>query len=549
MKKKSARRKKRTPGEEPIIEGPVVAPVTAHDLGLTPRTDSGNAELIAALYGEILRFDHRQSRWLIWDKNRHRWSEDQSWTIRTYALKAARRRRELAARMTDTDKANKEFAWGFKSEDVYRIDAAIKIAQSLPPISDSGEGWDADPWLLGVANGIVDLQTGELRQETQQDRITKHSLVEYDPAAECPLFEQFLAEILGFNTDLHWFVWKAIGYSLTASIREQCLFLCHGTGANGKSTLLKILHHVIGRGYATDLPFSALELKNRSSNDLVSLAGARFATASEVNEGTRLNEARIKSLTGGDPITARRLFHEYFTFPPAFKLWLAVNHKPVIADDSYGMWRRVRFIPFNEQFEGEREDKRLLEKLLAEAPGILTWMVIGCLQWQREGLEVPETVAEATAAYRAESDHVGEFIGECCITGPNATVTIGALWQSYQQWVTKNEEVQLSRQSFNERMQRRGFSRDREGHKGTKIWTGLCLQKDSTADTLTTADQDSERSLREGSSIERIQKPGQRPSARQRSTNPTMSNQAVTGKESPHNQAGDAGKRVLEVEI
>ena len=129
--------------------------------------------------------------------NRRRWTEDNSSDIRTFALQATRRRRELASQMADTAKANEQFAWGFRSEDVYRIDAAIKIAQSLPPISDSGEEWDADPWLLGVANGVIDLHTGELRDETQRDRITKHSPVKYDPYAKWPHFEQFLTEILG----------------------------------------------------------------------------------------------------------------------------------------------------------------------------------------------------------------------------------------------------------------------------------------------------------------------------------------------------------------
>src|SRR5262249_51708081 len=162
-------------------------------------------------------------------------------------------------------------------------------------------------------------------------------------------------------------------------------------------------------------------MRNPNSIDLVSLVGSRFATASETNDGVRLNEARIKMVTGGDPITARRHYHEPFTFDPTHKLVLAFNHKPVIADDSEGMWRRMRLIPFLRQFKPEERDINLLHKLIAEASGILAWAVRGCLLWQKNQLGMPPTVAEATAAYREESDHVGEFIEDCCEEEPGAT--------------------------------------------------------------------------------------------------------------------------------
>lgn len=354
--------------------------VTAHDLNLPPMTDSGNAELIAELYGDVLRFDHKQSRWLVWDKSRRQWSEDRSHTILRFALAAARRRRTLAAKITNADDANRQFRWGFESENRYRLDAAIEIVMSLPPVCDAGEGWDADPLLLGVANGIIDLRTGELREETQADRVTKHSPIRYDPDADCPRFRQFLGEIFNGDDELYWYEWKALGYCLTGLTREQWAFFNHGGGWNGKTTEAEILRHIFG-DYAINLPFSALELKNRNSNDLVALAGARFVTAAEINEGVRLNEARVKALTGSDAVTARRLYCESFTFHPTHKFWLSVNHKPIIADDSEGMWRRVHLIPYKVQFKGEKADRQLPEKLLAEAPGILAWMVQGCLLW------------------------------------------------------------------------------------------------------------------------------------------------------------------------
>ena len=169
----------------------------------------------------------------------------------------------------------------------------------------------------------------------------------------------------------------------------------------------------------------------------------------------------------------------------------AVGHKPVIADDSEGMWRRVHLIPFTRQFKPEEQDKDLLEKLKAEAPGILAWAVRGCLLWRKEGLGMPQAVAEATAAYREESDHIGEFIEDCCVAQSHATVTSGALWQAYLKWAFENEEVSLSRSAFAERLEKRGFRRDRSGHGGTRTWVGIGLR----GDTVTQGDAISNNSL------------------------------------------------------
>jgi putative DNA primase/helicase len=457
-----------------------------------PRTDSGNAELFAAIYGEIVRFDHKQQRWLIWDGKRRRWAEDTQGKTRGLMKATARQRHEIAFKSVESEERTRQVRWALGSESYYRIDKALELAKSETPISDDGEGWDADPWLLGVANGVVDLRTGTLRSECPGDRITKHSPVQYDPSAKCLRFEQFVSEIFNGDSETIRFVQKAVGYSMTGVVTEQCLFCCYGSGANGKSTLFGVLHHILGLGeYAANLPFSALELQNRNNNDLAMLVGARFATAAETREGARLNEQRIKSLTGGDPITAKWLYHDPFTFQPTHKHWLAFNHKPVIADETEGMWRRVRFIPFTRQFMQKEQDRDLLDTLKAEAPGILAWAVKGCLLWQREGLGIPPAVAEATSAYREESDHLGQFTDECCICDAGASVPSTDLWRRYCRWVEENEEVPLSRQVFAERMEKRGFRRGRSGHEGTRTWEGIRL----CADTLTLADTDSEKVL------------------------------------------------------
>jgi putative DNA primase/helicase len=435
--------------------------------------------MIAELYGEVLRYDHKQGRWLIWSKRRCRWAEDKSRKIQRCAIAAARHRRKVAAHLADTEKSKREIAWSFQSENLHKVDAALEIARSLPPISDDG-AWDADPWLLGVANGVVNLKTGKLRAERQDDRITKHSPVHFVPEASCPRFQLFLDEVFNGDPALIDYKQRCFGYCLTGSVGEQCVFCWHGSGANGKSTLGEVLRYILG-DYAVNLPFSALEMKNRNSNDLVALAGARLATAAETNEGVRLNEARIKTLTGCDPITARRLYHESFTFEPTHKLILSFNHKPVIADDSHGMWRRMRLTPFTRQFQPEEQDKNLLEKLKAEGPGILALAVRGCLLWQKHGLGMPPAVAAATAAYRAECDHLGQFINDRCVAEPGGTVTSAALWQCYQAWTTLYDEVPLSRQVFAERLEKRGFRPKRAGHGGTHTWEGIRLREDQVA--------------------------------------------------------------------
>ncbi len=198
-------------------------------------------------------------------------------------------------------------------------------------------------------------------------------------------------------------------------------------------------------------------------------------TASETNESVRLNEERVKALTGSDAITARFLNKEFFTFHPVAKFWLAFNHKPRVADDSYGFWRRIRLIPFLHEFKDSDRDKQLLEKLLVEAPGILIWAIQGSLASQKEGLGMPVAVKAATEAYRQEMDSIAEFLDDRCLIDPNATVTAAQLWEEYLDYA-KGEHWQLDRKSFTGRMESRKFSKVRIGHDRTWTWTGLCLK-------------------------------------------------------------------------
>ncbi len=421
-----------------------------------PRTDAGNAELFASLYRDQLRYDHARRRWLRWAD--HWWEPDPDGHVLRLAKQAARRRYEQAASIDNLREREAEARWAIASENRMRLDATLTLARAERALADPGTHWDSDNWLLGVANGVVDLRTGHLRPGRPQDRVTMHSPVQFDPDAACPRWEQFVDEVFGSDTDLVDYVWRGAGYSLSGETSEQCHFICWGSGWNGKTTFQRVQRDVLG-DYAANTPFSTLEASSRYSipNDLAALCGKRLVTASELNEAVRLNEARLKMLAGEDPVSARFLHAEFFTFVPVAKFWLSVNHKPIVNDDSTGFWRKIRLIPFTQSFEG-REDKGLKKALSAEYPGILAWMVRGCLQWQKRGLAPPPAVKAATDTYRAESDPLSQFLAERCVEAQGCVVRAGEFYRAYQDWCDdyglKNQE-RLSNTKFGRLMTQR----------------------------------------------------------------------------------------------
>jgi putative DNA primase/helicase len=256
--------------------------------------------------------------------------------------------------------------------------------------------------------------------------------VVFEPDATCERWSRFLDEIFDGDAELISFVHRAVGYSLSGDTSEQCLFLAYGTGSNGKGTLINTLKEILG-DYGSNMPFSTIEMHQRSAipNDLAALVGRRLVIAAETNDGTRLNEARVKALTGCDPVTARFLHREFFTFEPVAKFWLSVNHKPVVRDDSHGFWRRIRLIPFLKTFP---VNNTLKVELAAEMPGILAWAVRGCVEWQREGLNPPAAVLNATKAYERDSDALAMFLDEACVLNAGCEVGATTLFQHYKSW-------------------------------------------------------------------------------------------------------------------
>ncbi|MDG4595533.1 MAG: phage/plasmid primase, P4 family [Candidatus Contendobacter sp.] len=389
--------------------------------------------------------------------------------------------------------------WAIQSEHERVIASGLNLAKHALLVEHST--LDADPWLFNVQNGTVDLRTGQLHPHKSTDLITHIAPVTYDSAATCPTFERFISEVFAGDTGMVAFIQRAVGWSLTGVIEERTLFFLYGaSGWNGKSTLVETIMALLGEygdrnfGYARKVPAETF-MKSRNMDDnerkTVPLSGTRFVSTSELSKEHRLNEQLIKDITGGDTLTAKRLYHESFSFKPQFKPWMYGNHKPEIRGTDNAIWSRVKLVPFEVSFEG-RADGKLKTKLLAELPGILNWAIKGCLDWQRHGLQPPTKVQAATQAYRKEMDVIAAFFADCCVLHREARVSASALYQAYQRWCEQSGEYAEKQRNFGIRLTEHGVERYL-GAKGYSWWRGIGLRAE--VDDVDDVDQETEKSL------------------------------------------------------
>ncbi len=380
--------------------------------------------------------------------------------------------------MNDDDLRAELAKWARSSESRGRIQAMIELAKSEAAIPVSPTQLDADAWLLNCANGTIDLRIAKLSPHRREDLNTKIVPVEYDPEARCPLFKEFLRQILKNNSELINFLQRSIGYALTGSTVEQVLFILWGGGANGKSTFLEVIRAVLCE-YGRTADAALLMHKNHDGvrNDVARLAGARFVSTSETEAGRHLAEVLVKQLTGGDKVAARFLYSEFFEFDAQFKLFLTTNHKPVIRGTDNAIWRRIRLVPFEVTIPQEKQDRELPLKLRAELQGILAWAVRGCLRWQKSGLGQPEKVSTATAAYREEMDVIGTFLKDCCAVKKDARVAPANLYAAYKKWCEASGERPLTQQKLGTALEDRGFRAGRTGKM--RFRCGLALRDTS----------------------------------------------------------------------
>ena len=427
----------------------------------TNLTDLGNAQRLVADHGDDIRYCPVWKSWLVWDGLR--WRRDDDGELVRRAATTVRRMFEAAWGLPDKER-KKAAAWSMRSESAARIEAMIKLARAWPGVPIVPDKLDADPWLLNCQNGAIDLRTGELLEHDRDHFCTKLTPIDYDPDAECPVFEAFLERIFAEVVAIIDFLQRALGYSITGSTAEQCFFINHGGGANGKSTLLSIILNVLGeysQSAAADL------LLTRSSggarNDVARLHGARFVCVSEIAANRKLAEGLLKEITGGDAVTARFLFQEEFDFHPVAKLWIGTNHLPKIQGIDDGIWRRIRLVPFEVTIPENERDGGLPQKLQAEAEGILAWLVQGCLDWQAEGLNPPSKVTMATNAYRRAEDILTDFLDEHTERDPFAETPIADLFSRYVDWAEEAHVKVMSKIAFGRELGDRGF----EGFSGT----------------------------------------------------------------------------------
>jgi putative DNA primase/helicase len=343
-------------------------------------TDFANARRLAKLHGADLRFTPERA-WIAWSGAR--WVPDDQGLVMELAKDAAK---SVFDEIRDADEAaqGELFRWARRSQSIERARAMLALTQSEPGIPAHWTDFDADPWALHFVNGALNLECCNmhnftLRPHQRRDMMSRSTHVTYDKEAHCRRWDSFLERVMP-APEARAYLQRAIGYSLTGSTREQCLFFCWGAGLNGKSVFLEVILDMMGDyGASACIETFMPRRPGDIPNDLARLAGARFVTVSETSEGQRLQESLIKDVTGGDTISARFMHREFFDFKPQFKLWMRGNHKPQIRGTDEGIWRRIHLIPFLVTIPKREQDKGLVDKLKRELPGILNWALGGVL--------------------------------------------------------------------------------------------------------------------------------------------------------------------------
>ncbi len=409
-------------------------------------------------FKDTLRFDHTANIWFEYDGSR--WRADKRQRAFSYA-------RDIGRLLSRGDKGERGLcraAVASGAERFARADEAHAVDASV---------WDLDPLLIGTPLGTIDLTTGKMRKASPQDYITKQTAVAPE-SGEPTLWLKFLDESLSGNADTIRFLQQWFGYCLTGLTSEHALFFIYGSGGNGKSVFINTLTKILG-DYAVT---AAMETFTASSNDrhtteLAMLAGARMVTASETEEGRAWAEAKVKQMTGGDPITARFMHKDFFTFVPQFKLTIAGNHAPTLRNVDDAMRRRFNIVPFTRK--PANPDRQLEEKLREEHGKILAWAIAGCLDWQANGLVRPAPVTEATADYFESQDLFGQWVADVCESGPEKWEQPTPLYNSWCAYSREAGEDPGALKTFTANLQKRGFPAKKTGTKG-RFYSGLALK-------------------------------------------------------------------------
>jgi putative DNA primase/helicase len=420
-----------------------------------------------AAHKETLRFDHDRACWYRWEATR--WRRDDTQCALDFARNIAR---EMAAGLSPRERqriGRAAFCAGV--ERLARSDPAHAVTQAF---------WDADPWCLGVPGGVVDLRTGRMGPADPGQGITRSTAVAPGETADCPLWRHFLREATGQDEATVRFLQQWFGYSLTGDTREHALLFIHGPGGNGKSVFMNTLAGILGDYAVTaDMGTFAEAKGERHPTDLAMLAGARLVTASETDEGRAWAESRIKALTGGEPVTARFMRQDFFTFRPQFKLTMAGNHQPVLSTVDEAARRRFNILPFTHI--PAKPDRTLENRLRAEWPGILRWAIEGCLDWQENGLIRPQAVTEATGTYLDAQDVIARWLEdevEVDPKNPHLFAASDALHAAYSRYALAIGERPRHLRDLAARFRQLGLADEKRRFAGgeKRGWRGLRLR-------------------------------------------------------------------------
>lgn len=407
--------------------------------------------------------------WHYWDGSR--WKEDK--TGRAVRAVLAVLRKKLADSLNNPDLRQDVR----KCESANGIEGVLKIARSLPELAATPDQLDADPYLLNVANGTLDLHTMQLRSHDPADRITRRTAAAWNPDADGPIWEACLVRWLP-DPEVRGFLQRYIGLALAGKVLEHVLAIFTGKGRNGKGVCYQAVSAAQGDYAATAEPDLFMHREGAHPTGEMDLRGRRFIAVSESDKDRRLAEATVKRLAGGDTIRARRLYQDFSEFPPSHTAALITNHLPKASGDDSALWARLRVVPFNVVIPDAEQDKHLPEKLELELDAILAWAVTGWQAYQEHGLSEPAAVLAATDDYHREADALGRFIGEECNTGPGYSSLTEALHQAWTEWAAAEGLASMSKRAFGIALENRGYEA-RKGTGGVRIRVGIQLKTPS----------------------------------------------------------------------
>lgn len=419
-----------------------------HNSDVDLLTEDWAAQQFAERYAGKLLFCHDTAKWHEWSGAS--WSPNRAGVAFQWARELARELCQDEAPKTRFIASKTSFAAGVE-----------RFCRSDPTFAVTIEGWDADPWLLGTPGGTVDLRTGELRKAKREERITKLTAVAPAETPDCTTWLRFLDDVTQGDAGYIRFLQQWAGYCLTGDTSEQALCFAFGGGGNGKGVLIHVLAGIL-KDYAVNAAMETFTASkhDRHPTEIAALRGARLVTASETEQGRQWAEARIKQLTGGDTMRARYMRQDEFEFTPVLKLLIIGNNKPGLSNVDDAARRRFNLLPF--LFKPAVPDPRLEEKLRAEWPAILRWMIDGCLDWQANRLVRPDVVKVATDEYFTTQDTFSQWLEERCIvdrTNPYRKATTKELFDSWSKYALGNNEPVGSLKAFSENFEKRGFKK------------------------------------------------------------------------------------------